>query len=86
MLRIAPRIVCLLVGLTSAVGVRTTSASSTSATPSGGDQQIAGKRLMLNDSRAAAKRSLSSLSNDRRISLGGGNGPRRRVNRLWAAA
>src|SRR6266850_785234 len=74
MLRIAPRIVCLLVGLTSAVGARTTSASSTSAPPSGGDQQIAGKQLMLKDSRAAAKGSLASLSNDRRITLGGGNG------------
>ena len=74
MLRIALRIVWLLVGLSSAVGARTTSASGTSAPPSGGDQQIAGTRLMLKDSPAEAKRSLSTLSSDRRITLGGGNG------------
>ena len=74
MLRITLRIVCLLVGLSSAVGARTTSASSTSAPPSSGDQQIAGKQLVLKDSPAEAKRSLSTLSNDRRITLGGGNG------------
>jgi polyvinyl alcohol dehydrogenase (cytochrome) len=74
MLRITPRIVCLLVGLTSAVGATTTSASSTSAPPSGGDQQIAGKQLMLKDSPEEAKASLSSLSTDRTITLGGGNG------------
>ena len=39
MLRITLRIVCLLVGLYCAIGARTTSASSTSAPPSGGDQQ-----------------------------------------------
>src|SRR4029453_3872455 len=73
MMRITLRIVCLLVGL-SAVGARTTSAASTSAPPSGGDQQITGKRLMLKDSPDEAKRSVSSLSEDRRITLGGGNG------------
>jgi hypothetical protein len=71
MLRITLRIVCLLVGLSSAVGARTTGASSTSAPPSGGDQQIAGKLLVLKDSPAEAKKSLSTLSNDRRITLGG---------------
>src|SRR4029453_16052099 len=74
MMRINLRIVCLLVGLSSAVGARTTSAASTSAPPSGGDQQITGKRLMLTDSPEEAKRSLSSLSEDRRTTLGGGNG------------
>ena len=74
MLRITLRIVCLLVGLSSAVGARTTSASSTSAPPSSGDQQIAGKQLVLKDSPAEAKRSISTLSNDRTITLGGGNG------------
>src|SRR5258705_2196851 len=71
MLRITPRIVCLLVGLSSAVCARTTSASSE---PSGGDQPIAGKRLVLKDSPAAAKGRLFSLSNDPTITLGGGNG------------
>ncbi len=74
MLRIAPRIICLLVGLTFAIGARTASASSTSAPPSGGDQPIAGKQLMLQDNPEKAKVSLSSLSHDRRITLGGGNG------------
>jgi polyvinyl alcohol dehydrogenase (cytochrome) len=77
MTHITLRIVCLLVGLSAAGGARTTSASSTSAPSSGGDQPIAGKQLMLKDSPAAAKRSfstLSSLSNDRKITLGGGNG------------
>src|SRR5438093_7109863 len=74
MLRITLRIVCLLVGLSSAVGVRTTSASNTSAPPSGGDQQIAGERLVLKDSPAEAKGSLFSLSRDQTITLGGGNG------------
>ena len=74
MLRTTPRIVCLLVGLTSAVGATTTSASSTSAPLSDGDQQIAGKQLMLKDSPEEAKGSLSSLSNDRTLTLGGGNG------------
>jgi polyvinyl alcohol dehydrogenase (cytochrome) len=77
MMRITLRIVYLLVGLSAAVGARTTSAASTSAPSSGGDQPIAGKQLMLKDSPAAAKRSLStlsSLSNDRKITLGGGNG------------
>src|SRR5262249_55092627 len=72
--RITPRIVCLLVGLSSAVGARTTSASSTSAPPSGGDQQIAGTRLVLTDSPAEANGSLLSLSHDPTITLGGGNG------------
>jgi hypothetical protein len=45
-----------------------------SAPPSSGDQQIAGKQLVLKDGPAEAKRSLSTLSNDRRITLGGGNG------------
>src|SRR5438132_8402032 len=71
MLRITPRIVCLLVGLSSAVCARTTSASSA---PSGGDQPIAGKRLVLKDNPAAAKGRLFSLSNDPTITLGGGNG------------
>src|SRR5262249_27318558 len=74
LLRHIPRIPCLLVGLASAVGARPTSASSTSAPPSSGDQQIAGKQLVLKDSPAEAKRRLSTLSNDRRITLGGGNG------------
>src|SRR4029453_8039919 len=74
MMRIPLRIVCLLVGLSAALGARTTSAASTSAPPSGGDQQIAGKRLMLKESPKEAKGSLSSLSDDRRITLGGGNG------------
>src|SRR5438445_2360481 len=71
MLRITPRIVCLLVGLSSAVCARTTSASSA---PSGGDQPIAGKRLVLKDNPAAAKGRLFSLSTDPTITLGGGNG------------
>src|SRR2546428_6551443 len=74
MLRITLRIVCLLVGLSSAVGARTTSASNTSAPPSGGDQPIAGERLVLTDSPAEAKGSLFSLSRDPTITLGGGNG------------
>src|SRR6476469_3404739 len=74
MLRIDLRIVVLLVGLSSAVGTGTTSALSTSAPASGGDQQIAGTELMLKDSPAAANGALSSLSTDRRINLGGGNG------------
>src|SRR5438132_2182318 len=74
MLHITPRIVCLLVGLSSAVCARTTSALSTSSPPSGGDQQIAGKRLVLKDSSAEAKARLFSLSNDPTITLGGGNG------------
>jgi polyvinyl alcohol dehydrogenase (cytochrome) len=74
MLRIIPRIVCLLVGISAAVGARTTSAQSTSPLPSGGDQQIAGQRLVLNDSPAAANGSLFSLSHDPTITLGGGNG------------
>jgi len=74
MLRLIPRIVCLLVGISSAVGARTTSAQSTSPLPSGGDQQIVGKRLVLNDSPAAANGSLLSLSHDPTITLGGGNG------------
>src|SRR5439155_21298454 len=72
MLRITPRIVCLLVGLCSAVCARTASASSTP--PSGGDQPIAGKRLVLKDNPAAAKGHLFSLSKDPTITLGGGNG------------
>src|SRR6266850_1720343 len=74
MMRITVRIVCLLVGLSSAVGARTTSASSTSASPSGGDQQIAGERLVLTDSLAAAKGTLFSLSHDPTITLVDGNG------------
>ena len=74
MLRITLRTVSLLVALSSAVGARTISAASTSAPPSGGDQQIAGKRLMLKESPAAAKSTLSTLSNDPTITLGGGNG------------
>ena len=69
----ALRIVWLLIGLSSAVGVRTTSASSADAPPPGGDQPIAARRLVLKDSPAEAKRSLFSLSHDRRITLGGGN-------------
>src|SRR5437016_13220477 len=72
MLRITPRIVCLLVGLSAAVCATTTSASS--APPSGGDQPIAGKRLVLKDNPAAAKGRLFSLSKDPTITLGGGNG------------
>src|SRR4029453_15961114 len=73
MMRITLRIVCLLVGL-SAVGARTTSAASTSAPPPGGDKKITGRRLMLKENPDGAKRSVSSLSEDRRITLGGGNG------------
>ncbi len=71
-MRINPRIVCLLVGLSSAVCARTTSASS--APPSGGDEPIAGKRLVLKDNPTAAEGHLLSLSNDPTITLGGGNG------------
>ena len=46
---------------------------STSPPPSGGDQQIAGKRLVLNDSPAAANGSLFGLSHYPTITLGGGN-------------
>ena len=74
MLCIEMRMICLLVGLSSAVCARTTSALSTSSPPSGGDQQIAGKRLVLKDSSAEAKARLFSLSNDPTITLGGGNG------------
>jgi polyvinyl alcohol dehydrogenase (cytochrome) len=75
MFRIALRIVCLLLGLSSALrAMATTSASPTSSPPSGANQPIAGNRLVLKDSPAAAKRSLSGLSNDPTITLGGGNG------------
>ena len=47
MMRITLRIVCLLVGLYCAIGAGTTSASSTSAPPSGDDQQIAAERIVL---------------------------------------
>ena len=74
MLRITLRLVCLVVGLSSAVGAGTSNASSASAPPSGGDQQIAGARLLLKDSPREAKGSLVSLSHDTTITLGGGNG------------
>jgi polyvinyl alcohol dehydrogenase (cytochrome) len=71
MLRFTLRIACLLIGLSSALGARATSASST---PSGGDQEITGERLMLNDRPAEAKGSLVTLSRDPTITLGDGNG------------
>ena len=74
MMRITLRIVCLLVGLYCAIGAGTTSASSTSAPPSGDDQQIAAERIVLMDSPAPARGSLFSLSHDPTITLGGGNG------------
>ena len=72
MLRIALRIVWLLVGLSSPVNAMTT--GTTSAPPSGGDRPLAGNRLVLKDSPAGTKRTLSILSTDPTITLGGGNG------------
>ena len=68
------RFVMIVVPLLLSIGTARAADTDPAAVPSGGDQQIAGKRLMLKDSHAAAKGSLSSLSNDRRITLGGGNG------------
>jgi polyvinyl alcohol dehydrogenase (cytochrome) len=78
MLRIAPSIVSLLVGLSSAVGATTTTTttntSATSTLPSAGDQPVTGKQLVLKDSPDPAKRSISGGSKDPAITLGGGNG------------
>src|SRR6185369_11512119 len=69
MLRIKMRMVCLLVGLSSALCARTAVASAP-----GDEQPITGKRLLLDVRPAAAKGRLLGLSNDPSISLGGGNG------------
>jgi len=62
--------VCLLVGLSSTLCARTT----TAANAPGDDQPITGTRLKLTARPAAAEGRLLGLSNDPTITLGGGNG------------